>query len=277
MQRLTAPAKLTLSLRVVDVRADGYHLLDAEMVSLDLADELEFSAGGGLELVDETVGGGGIGALAAGRANLVTRALEVVGRSAAVRLLKRIPLGAGLGGGSSDAAAVLRWAGCRDLSLGVALGADVPFCMVGGRARVRGIGEVVDVLPFEERRFLLLVPPLAVDTAAVYRAFDAGERLGPGDEDGGNDLEAAAMAVVPALRRWRRALEGACCRRPRLAGSGAAWFVEDPDGGLADQMGGQLAVGPWSAPVLSVRTVPPFGGDGAVAWPEPGEEPATGD
>ncbi|HXW31978.1 MAG TPA: 4-(cytidine 5'-diphospho)-2-C-methyl-D-erythritol kinase, partial [Acidimicrobiales bacterium] len=120
MQRLTAPAKLTLSLRVVDVRADGFHLLDAEMVSLDLADELEFSAGDGLELVDETVGGAGIEALDRGRANLVTRALEVVGRSAAVRLLKRIPLGAGLGGGSSDAAAVLRWAGCRDLSVGVA-------------------------------------------------------------------------------------------------------------------------------------------------------------
>ena len=272
MERLTAPAKLTLSLRVVGVRADGYHLLDAEMVSLDLADVLDFASGNELHVVDETVGGAGIGALHGAGVNLVTRALGVVGRCAAVRLVKRIPVGAGLGGGSSDAAAVLRWAGCRDLSVGVALGADVPFCMVGGRAQVRGVGEAVDPLPFEPRRLLLLLPPLAVDTAAVYRAFDVGERQAGGD-DVGNDLEAAALSVAPALRGWRAALADACGSAPRLAGSGAAWFVEDPDGTLAGQVGEQLVVGGVAAPVLSVHTVPPFGDPGIASRAGPGRQP----
>ena len=86
-----------------------------------------------------------------------------------VRLTKRIPLGGGLGGGSADAGAVLRWAGCDDLELAVTLGADVPFCVVGGRARVEGVGERVTPLPFEPRRYLLVLPPFGVDTARSTR------------------------------------------------------------------------------------------------------------
>ena len=74
----------------------------------------------------------------------MARALDACGRRAAVRLTKRIPVGGGLGGGSADAAAVLRWAGCADVSVAADLGADVPFCVAGGRARVEGIGERVD-------------------------------------------------------------------------------------------------------------------------------------
>ena len=84
--------------------------------------------------------------------NLVERALAACGRSAGVRLTKRIPLGGGLGGGSTDAGAVLRWAGCADPEVAVGLGADVPFCLVGGRARVEGVGERVTPLPFEPRQ-----------------------------------------------------------------------------------------------------------------------------
>ena len=232
MQQVNASAKLTVSLRVTGVRGDGYHLLDAEMVSLDLADTLQFSEGSGLEVVDEVPGGLGLAGLARGRENLVVRALDAVGRRAAVRLVKRIPVGAGLGGGSADAAAVLRWAGCGDLAVAAGLGADVPFCVAGGRARVRGIGEVVESLPFEDRTFLLVLPPLAMDTAAVYRAWDERSRSERGDvEESVNDLEAAALAVEPRLRGWRDALARLCERRPSLAGSGAAWFVElGPDG-----------------------------------------------
>lgn len=266
MQRVTAPAKLTLSLRVTGVRHDGYHLLDADMVSVDLADLLEIGPGQGLEVVDETVGGAGLGDLDAGAANLVCRALAAVGTSAAVRLVKRIPVGAGLGGGSADAAAVLRWAGCQDPALGAALGADVPFCMVGGRARVRGVGEEVDPLPFEERSYVLLLPPLSVDTGAAYRAFDAGARVTPSD-DAGNDLEAAALSVVPDLVRWRDALAVATGMRPRLAGSGSAWFVEDESGSLAAQLGASLSVDEVKAPLVPVATVPPFAGVVAHAVP----------
>ena len=162
---VAAPAKLTLSLRVTGVRSDGLHELDAEMVSIDLADTLVIDPDGdGLQVVASPYGGG----LETGAANLVTRALAAVERRAGVRLAKRIPIGGGLGGGSSDAAAVLRWAGCADLQVAAGLGSDVPFCVRGGRARVSGIGERVEVLEDQPRAFVLLVPPMAVDTAAVY-------------------------------------------------------------------------------------------------------------
>jgi 4-diphosphocytidyl-2-C-methyl-D-erythritol kinase len=233
---LVAPAKLTVSLRVTGVRADGYHLLDAEMVTLDLGDslavrevadpseaDLEVEAAWG-----EGPDGGPVRTVGPVADNLVTRALAVVGRNAAVRLVKRIPPGAGLGGGSADAAAVLRWAGCTDPARAAGLGADVPFCVVGGRARVTGVGEVVEPLDHVDRAFVLLLPPFGVDTVAVYRAWDtlAAEGRLPEVGPGGNDLEAAALAVEPRLEGWRRALEEATGRTARLAGSGSTWFVE---------------------------------------------------
>jgi len=217
---LAARAKLTLSLRITGLREDGFHLLDAEMVTLDLADQLTFSEGEGIELV------GAAPDVSAGPDNLVARALRAVGRTAHVRLDKRIPSGAGLGGGSADAACVLRWAGVSDLALAAGLGADVPFCLVGGRARVRGVGEVVEPLPasvLAGRAWTLLTPPVAVSTPAVYRAWDA---LGGPRADGPNDLESAALAVAPELARWRDRLHQATGLAPVLAGSGGTWFVE---------------------------------------------------
>jgi 4-diphosphocytidyl-2-C-methyl-D-erythritol kinase len=211
-----APAKLTLSLRIVGVRPDGYHLLESEMVALDFADELEFSEGDGLEVV-------GNGAVPVDDDNLVRRALRLAGRTAHVRLHKRIPMGGGLGGGSADAAAVLRWAGVTDLGLAASLGADVPFCVVGGRANVSGIGEVLDPLPYEHREFTLVTPPFGVFTPAVYRAWDD---LGGPRAEGPNDLEPAALVVEPRLAEWRNRLGDLTGATPVLAGSGATWFVE---------------------------------------------------
>ena len=226
MHREQANAKLTLSLRVVGRRRDGYHLIDAEMVTLELADTLTFSEGEGLTVTREARGG----EVPSDESNLVERALTAVGRRARVHLVKRVPTGAGLGGGSADAAAVLRWAGCRDLEVAAAIGADVPFCLVGGRARVTGVGEVVEPLDHRDAAFTLLCPPLPVPTARVYEAWD---RLGGPEGDNGNDLEAAALAVAPQLARWREELEAATGLRPRLAGSGGTWFVEGafPGGG----------------------------------------------
>jgi 4-diphosphocytidyl-2-C-methyl-D-erythritol kinase len=212
--RVRALAKLTLSLRVTGVRDDGFHLLDAEMVTVDLADTLTFSDGDRLEVVGDAP---------AGDDNLVQRALRTVGRTAAVRLDKRIPAGAGLGGGSADAAAVLRWAARTDLAVATALGADVPFCLVGGRARVTGIGELLEPLPFQDRIFTLLTPPFGVSTPAVYRAWD---ELGGPTASGPNDLEPAALVVEPRLAEWRDRLGDATGITPTLAGSGSTWFVE---------------------------------------------------
>lgn len=215
MTTLVAPAKLTVSLRVTGVRDDGYHLLDAEMVTIDLVDTLEFADGDGLEIEGADV--------PADDTNLVRRALALVGRTAYVRVAKQIPPGAGLGGGSADAAAVLRWAGVDDVALAARLGADVPFCVRGGRARVTGIGDVLEPRPYEERSYTLLIPPFGCDTAAVYRRWDA---LGGPAGANGNDLEPAALAVEPRLAEWRDRLAGATGQTPRLAGSGSTWFVE---------------------------------------------------
>ena len=263
---LSAPAKLTVSLRVTGVRPDGYHLLVAEMVTLDLADTVFVGpgAGGGFEVVVDWLGGTSAWRdldVGAPGDNLVTRALDVAGRAADVRLVKRIPPGAGLGGGSADAAAVLRWAGCTDPAVAVRLGADVPFCLRGGRALVSGIGEVVEPLGYEPRSYVLVLPPFGVDTAAVYRAWDglaaAGKLPPPGGSS--NDLEVAALVAEPRLEGWRQALEDASGRRAHLAGSGSTWFVEGAADELGIDIGAGLSHGGQHAPLVATRTSPGVG------------------
>lgn len=222
MERVLAPAKLTLALRVVGVRADGYHLIDAEMTTLDLADEIDIvetpdadsSVAYRGEFADGLVGDG---------RDLVSRALRHVGKSARVVVHKRIPHGGGLGGGSADCAAILRWASHHDLSGAATLGADVPFCLVGGRARVRGIGEVIEPIASRPGTVTLVVPPFGVSTPAVYAAWD---EMGGPEAEGPNDLEPAACRVEPRLVEWRERIAEATGRSPILAGSGSTWFVE---------------------------------------------------
>jgi 4-diphosphocytidyl-2-C-methyl-D-erythritol kinase len=217
---LRALAKLTLSLRVVGRRRDGYHLLDAEMVTVDLADDVRFAAGDGLRVEGD---GMDVSGVPLGDDNLVRKALQAVGRRAHVSLTKRIPVGGGLGGGSADAAAVLRWAGCEDLEVAARLGADVPFCLVGGRSRVTGIGEHLEPLPMLDRQYTIVTPPFGCSTVAVFTAWDA---LGGPEGGGANDLEPAALVVAPELAKWRDELGDATGRSPVLAGSGSSWFVE---------------------------------------------------
>jgi len=253
VDRVVAPAKLTTSLAMVGLRGDGYHLLDAEMVTISLADTLTITpedsgftmtasrASRAEGLIDPTH-------------NLCLDALALVGRQAAIALEKVIPVGGGLGGGSADAAAVLRWAGCADLTLAAQLGSDVPFCVLGGRAAVSGVGEIVTPLHHEERSFCLIVPDCAVSTPAVYRAFDA-----VGKQDFGqahrNDLYKAALTVSPALATVVAALRTRTGLTPSLAGSGSTLFSEGTSAQMAlDQ---PLAVDGISLEVYDVVTVPP--------------------
>lgn len=215
---LFAPAKLTLTLRITGVLDNGFHTIDAEMVTLDFGDTLSLTEGTGLEISGQSTD-----EVSVGPDNLVARALDLAQVSARVMIEKRIPAGAGLGGGSADAAAVLRWAGFDDLLAASRLGADIPFCLVGGRAHVSGIGEIVEPLAFEPRTLTLLTPPFGCPTPAVYRKWDA---LGGPTGPNGNDLEPAALAVEPRLARWRDELADVTGATPRLAGSGSTWFVE---------------------------------------------------
>jgi len=213
---IQAPAKLTLSLRVTGVRPDGYHLIDAEMISLDFGDTL--TIGPGDEVRYEGVWTG-----EAGDGDLVTKALTLLGEKRRVLVTKNVPAGAGLGGGSSNAAALLRAAGHTDLEQAASIGADVAFCLVGGRARVEGIGEIVTPLPFSPTVVTLYTPPVHCSTPEVYAAWDS---LGAPVGDHGNDLEAAALVVAPELAQARDRLSEHAGRRARLAGSGSTWFVE---------------------------------------------------
>ncbi len=224
-----APAKLTLRLQITGVRDDGFHLIDADMAELELADVL-------------TIDPHGIGLAADGpyslgmpldESNLIAKALRVVGRTANIHVTKNVPHGGGLGGGSADAAAVLRWAGFTDLAGAARLGADVAFCLVGGRARVRGIGELVEATQATAFDITLVIPPLTCSTPAVYAAWDA---LGGPTGHPHNDLTPAALAVEPGLAIWRDRIREACGTEPILAGSGATWFLGGRVAGLVEAL-----------------------------------------
>ena len=101
--------------------------------------------------------------------DLIVQALNAVGLSMKVEVDKKIPPGGGLGGGSANAAAILRWANFKDEKKAVHLGSDVPFNIRGGRASVSGVGESVTYLPYEEKTFTLILPPFSCSTADVYK------------------------------------------------------------------------------------------------------------
>jgi 4-diphosphocytidyl-2-C-methyl-D-erythritol kinase len=219
--KIIAPAKLTLSLMITGVRSDGFHLIEAEMVSLNIADILDITDA---DTTTVTMSGPYAVGVPTDESNLVSRALVLAGRTAQVHIEKHIPHGGGLGGGSTDAAAVLKWAQWSDVPATARLGADIPFCLVGGRAFVTGIGEIVTPLPHEDKKVTLFLPPMSVSTPAVYREWDAmGGPKGPN----GNDLEPAAVNAFPELGKWRDRVQSAIGSSLYLAGSGSTWFAHD--------------------------------------------------
>ena len=205
---------------ITGVRSDGFHLIEAEMVSLDIADVIEISDADTTTL---TVSGQYAAGVPTDESNLVSRALVLAGRTAQVHIEKNIPHGGGLGGGSTDAAAVLKWAQWSDVPATAGLGADIPFCLVGGRALVTGIGEKVLPMPYEAKNVTLFLPPMSAPTPVVYREWDA---LGGPKGPNGNDLELAAVSAFPELGRWRDRVESATGATLHLAGSGSTWFAD---------------------------------------------------
>jgi 4-diphosphocytidyl-2-C-methyl-D-erythritol kinase len=221
--RLLAPAKVTWNLEITGRRDDGYHLLRSEMMSVDLYDLMEISEGEGLEILSTSHAS--TQAMSIGDDNLISRALRLAGRRAHVDLEKNIPAGGGLGGGSSDAAAILHWAGVTDVALAATLGADVPFCLHGGRADVSGIGDELVGLPYVERKLTLLIPSFAISTADCYRAYDELRAQGA-PASGRNHLAPAAVAVEPRLGELMSWWASETGRDVELCGSGSTVFVE---------------------------------------------------
>lgn len=183
--RIKAAAKLNLSLDILGIRPDGYHEMDMVMQTIDLFDDVELSKAGTISVFSD--------GSPDGPENLAWKAAEAFFRAAKrsggarIRLTKRIPAQAGMAGGSADAAAVLiglnaLYDAClspealRDAGLSV--GADVPYCLIGGTARVRGIGEIVEPMPpFLSGYLVVAKPAIGISTAEAFRRFDRAENL----------------------------------------------------------------------------------------------------
>ena len=253
--RVFAPAKLNLGLRILGRRGDGYHEIESVFAPLDLADEVEIEiAEAARSEVTLALSGAPTG-VPADATNLAARAaaefLSAAGlaRAVRIRLTKRIPAAAGLGGGSSDAGAVLRAlaASFPDAleepalaRLALRLGADVPYFLAPRPARVGGIGERIQPLAeFAPLACLLANPGAPLSTAAVFAAFDAHPARPPPAFDRelgldlGNDLEPAAERLCPAIAALRERLRALGARAVGLSGSGPTLFGIFPDAGGA--------------------------------------------
>lgn len=286
----TAPAKLNLGLRVLGRRGDGFHDLDSLFVRLDLADVVTLRAataaardggdGGAGDAPDDAGSADRLDRLASGDAwldarplplgpdNLVLRAVAAYRRAASgvgvevpaveVDLVKRIPWGAGLAGGSADAAAALRaaatlWPADVDLpALAAALGSDVPFCLAGtGAARVGGRGEHVAPLTLPAFDVLLVYPAVEVATAAAF-GWWAGDSVDvPAPDDRAlrsgarvplhNALEAAVAARVPAVAEALAGLRALGLGPVAMSGSGSTCFALAADAAAAADAARTLA------------------------------------
>ena len=257
-------AKVTLSLRVSSPLESGLHPVAGRFQSIAWSDRLTLAMA-----EEDAVATSDGGAVIDGMQNLAWSAVAEVRNRAVTRppltltLDKDVPVAAGLGGGSADAAAALAVSGAM---LGVdrstlaeiapTLGSDVPFCYVGGAARVGGVGERVDGLPPLTGFSLgLVVPPIEVSTPAVYQRWDELEEP-PGPtlpaasvppalrgEPITNDLTPAAIAVAPEIAEWRSELEHRWSRPVALAGSGPALFAFFVDLDEAEAAVGSIPAG----------------------------------
>ncbi len=285
---LPARAKLNLSLRIVGRRADGYHLLETLFHAVALHDDLVVVRTA-REVTLQVTAADAVFLVPATADNLVSRALRAVAQQSgydggfAATLHKRIPHGAGLGGGSSDAAAALRLANAlldeplaadRLHQVALTLGADVPFFLHGGSQWGRGIGEQLSPANIAAQHFVLVVPPYGCATADVYKSFahlwqqrtatdtvrpipvpdtsDALLRMGFH-----NDLQLAAERVRPELAELRCRVATLARRAVGMTGSGSTLFVPCAGNAEAQQCANDLAsLGQEGVRLLVTRSAP---------------------
>jgi 4-diphosphocytidyl-2-C-methyl-D-erythritol kinase len=255
LQPELACAKVNLTLRVLGRRADGYHELESLVAFADLADQLDFIPADHWSIRTS----GDVPMPVASQDNLTTKAAKRVAdalglpQAFTLNLIKRIPLAAGLGGGSADAAATLRFLQKANavrsgeinwLQLARELGADVPVCFHSQACIMRGVGEQLELIASFPTVAALLVNPQctvpANKTAAVFKSLNASHlpdtwRPEPRDtpiditkliHDGRNDLQAAAIAVMPEIRAVLTALEATPgAQHARLSGAGPTCFA----------------------------------------------------
>lgn len=279
-----ARAKVNLALHVVGRRADGYHLLDSLVAFPPIGDRITVAPADGLSLAVTGPGADDLSSTAPAD-NLVMRAAERLRRlgpagmpGAAITLEKHLPVAAGLGGGSADAAAAIRalaglWGFAPDegdlAALAEGLGADVPMCLASAPLRAGGIGERITPVPALPRLGIVLANPgVPVSTPAVFRALASRDNPPMPDLPGAwdaasllgylgacrNDLEAPAIAVAPAVAATLEALAALPgARLARMSGSGATCFALFDHPGAADAAGHALSA---ARPSWWVRAAP---------------------
>lgn len=278
-RREAAPAKLNLALHVTGRRPDGYHLLDSLVVFLDIGDVVTL-AEGPLSLTLTGPFGPALAGAQAGAApddNLCLRAARLAGREVAITLEKNLPVAAGLGGGTADAAAVLRALGARPPRPEL-LGADLPVCLAGRPARMRGVGEILDPLgPLPPLHLVLVNPGASLATPRVFAALGRRDNpplppvLPPLRDSaaaiallGGlrNDLEPAAVALMPVIADCLAALTAAGAGLARMSGSGATTFGLFATAAAADRAADRIrAAAPrdWWIARAGLAPLPPTG------------------
>lgn len=245
-------AKINWSLDITGVREDGYHLMDMVMQPISIADEIEL-----IPSPDLSISTDGYPPSRADETNLAYRAAHLLRRTFRVRegvhiaLHKKIPMGAGLGGGSADAAGVLLglnqlWNlhldSARLEDLGLSLGADVPFCVRGGLTRTRGIGELLENHPCKLNYWLLVIQPCrALSTKDIFTAWHQSDSASSPDTEQvlwalsqgdasllsasiGNVLESVSAHACPEIPEAVSALRSAGAFAAQMSGSGSAVF-----------------------------------------------------
>lgn len=263
-----APAKINLSLHVTGRRSDGYHLLDSLVVFADVGDHLQVTTASETRV---SVTGPRADGVPADARNLVWKAADHFGQPADITLYKHLPAAAGIGGGSSDAAAVLRalaQATGRSIPPGTdRLGADLPVCIAPQAARMQGVGELITPLPpLPAIHAVLVNPGVEVATPKVFAALRSADNppmfetlpqwpdaatLAQWLRGTRNDLEPPSVILAPVigdvLTRLRREPE---CLLARMSGSGATCFALTTTRARAEAMAGRIAVpGWWVQPV----------------------------
>jgi 4-diphosphocytidyl-2-C-methyl-D-erythritol kinase len=254
----TAYAKLNLALHVRGKRADGYHAIETIFAFCEDGDELSGESADDLSL---DVSGPYAADIPVGDVNLAIEAARVlrlaaeVSAGARLHLVKNLPVASGIGGGSADAAAVLRlltrlWDIPASQAVDVAplLGADVPACLLSRCCQGEGAGDQVELveLGLADTPVLLVNPRMPLSTAAVFDHWDGVDRGPLGDwRDGRNDLEAAATSLVPEIADvldWLNKQPGADI--VRMSGSGATCFAMFTDDAARDRAASQVPQ-PW--------------------------------
>lgn len=250
-----ARAKVNLTLHVTGRRPDGYHLLDSVVVFAGVADRLTFEVADHCALA---VTGPFARNVSSGDDNLVKKAIRALSRVCGdqvtrigITLEKNLPVAAGLGGGSADAAAALRglaqffaidlpFEKLREIAAG--LGADVPVCLGSRAARMSGVGETIEpIADFRPRHAVLVNPGVAVSTAEVFHEL----KLGTPDtrrDSCRNDLTAPAMRLAPVIGDVLAELEGRKdIERAGMSGSGATCFGLFPSAEAAGKASGAIS------------------------------------